>query len=273
MKLKELEKRLKHEPTNLGLRVTVAAQYQGAGRTRDAVELYRSVALAYRDQGRTQQALAVCRSILELVPEDPACKKLLIELLAPASDDPARRSSAEPTPLPKPMPHHDADPSHQRISSGEVTDVDRDLPATEGATTRPGAEDKPSVEGLAQAARTISGLFATETARPTPFEDLSNELDTRQRPRIESEQLRRVSLPPPTAPVERVEIEETAPRRREPPALPVMKPPTRPPPVKPPTRPPPVVTIPPRKPAPRDTPPDNEDELTEPRDRAEPEDD
>jgi len=80
VKLKELEKRLKNEPTNLGLRVQVAGLMREAGRSLEAVELYRSVALAYRDQGRTQQAIAVCRSILEIAPEDSACQGLLAML-------------------------------------------------------------------------------------------------------------------------------------------------------------------------------------------------
>lgn len=82
MKLKDLEKRLKQEPTNLGLRVQVAGMMREAGRSLEAVEIYRSVALAYRDQGRTQQAIAVCRSILDIAPEDSACQGLLAMLQA-----------------------------------------------------------------------------------------------------------------------------------------------------------------------------------------------
>jgi len=67
-KLKELEKRLRDEPENLGLRVMVAGAMRETGRHDEAVELYRSVAIAYRDQGRSQQAIAVCRSILEIAP-------------------------------------------------------------------------------------------------------------------------------------------------------------------------------------------------------------
>ena len=65
-RLRDLEKRLEKEPHNLGLRVTVAGMLREAGRSIEAVELYRSVAIAYRDQGRPQQAIAVCRSILAL---------------------------------------------------------------------------------------------------------------------------------------------------------------------------------------------------------------
>jgi len=69
-KLRELERRLRDEPDNLGLRVSLAAALREASRLPEAIELYRSVAVAYRDQGRTQQAIAVCRSILELAPAD-----------------------------------------------------------------------------------------------------------------------------------------------------------------------------------------------------------
>ncbi|HEY0990564.1 MAG TPA: tetratricopeptide repeat protein, partial [Kofleriaceae bacterium] len=81
-KLKELEKRLRDEPDNLGLRVMVAGALHDAGRRDDAVELYRSVAIAYRDQGRPQQAITVCRSILELAPDDRPCTELLAALMA-----------------------------------------------------------------------------------------------------------------------------------------------------------------------------------------------
>lgn len=80
MTLKELEKRLKKEPDNLGLRVQVAGLMREAGRSTEAVELYRSVALAYRDQGRTQQAVAVCKAILEIAPDDERCIALLSTL-------------------------------------------------------------------------------------------------------------------------------------------------------------------------------------------------
>ena len=88
MKLKDLEKRLKSEPNNLGLRVQAAGMMREAGRSVEAVELYRSVALAYRDQGRTQQAIAVCRSILDIAPEDSACQGLLAMLQAQGRSTP-----------------------------------------------------------------------------------------------------------------------------------------------------------------------------------------
>ena len=78
-KLKELEKRLKQEPTTSGSGSRSPALMREAGRSVEAVELYRSVALAYRDQGRTQQAVAVCRSILEIAPDDVACNALLLD--------------------------------------------------------------------------------------------------------------------------------------------------------------------------------------------------
>src|SRR5688500_13625401 len=88
-KLKELERRLKDEPDNLGLRVMVAGALIEAGRRADAIELYHSVAIAYRDHGRLQQAITVCRSILELAPDHAACRDLLGALtLDPVGDAP-----------------------------------------------------------------------------------------------------------------------------------------------------------------------------------------
>ena len=114
-KLKELEKRLRDEPDNLGLRVAVAGALHEAGRRNDAVELYRSVAIAYRDQGRSQQAITVCRSILELAPDDASCHRLLDMLLA---DQAAPRAS--PVPRPSPMPSARASPSPMRPSPSRL---------------------------------------------------------------------------------------------------------------------------------------------------------
>src|SRR5215208_4544435 len=97
-KLKELERRLRDEPENLGLRVVVAGALHEAGRQDEAIELYRSVAIAYRDQGRPQQAITVCRSILELAPDDAPCRELLAVLLAsqPWPEVPEPRHSPPP---------------------------------------------------------------------------------------------------------------------------------------------------------------------------------
>ncbi|KAB2891709.1 MAG: hypothetical protein F9K40_18850, partial [Kofleriaceae bacterium] len=59
--IRDLERDLKREPQNLALRLTLAAAYREAGRTGDAVELYRTVARAYLEQGRPGQAAAVCK--------------------------------------------------------------------------------------------------------------------------------------------------------------------------------------------------------------------
>jgi hypothetical protein len=216
-KLQELEKRLKREPDNLVLRVMVATALREAGRSVEAVELYRSVALAYRDQGRKQQAIAVCRSILEIAPEDSACQALLSSLATTSSKPPAssaspsqppRRSSLEATPLPKPVPHHVADPtssvSTPRIDPADVHDPD--LPAVEGAETRPGAEERPEVSGLAEAARRISGLIRADQDGGELEIDLASELDTRKVQRIDPSQLKKILGPPPTVPVPRVEL-------------------------------------------------------------------
>jgi len=205
-KLKELEKRLREEPDNLGLRVMVAGAMREAGRQNEAVELYRSVAIAYRDQGRTQQAIAVCRSILEIAPYDDRCHALL-NALAPPPVEPVRRSSMEETPLPRALPYHVADPTTQSLKKlSEIsiaTDVSTIAPL-DGEPTRPGSEDTPpaaAVAGIANAARRISASLVQE--------DLAAELDTRQRPRIESADLERISQPPPTVPFERIEVDSS----------------------------------------------------------------
>ena len=83
--------------------------------------------------------------------------------------------SGETTPLPKPVPHHIYDPTAGR----ERIDPDpEDLPAVEGAQTRPGADPpRAQVTGLAQAARRISGLLgpdSSETPRFGPGEDIDD---------------------------------------------------------------------------------------------------
>lgn len=189
-KLKELEKRLRDEPENLGLRVMVAGAMREAGRHDEAVELYRSVAVAYRDQGRTQQAIAVCRSILEIAPEDARCEALLSSLA------PARRSSMEETPLPRPVPYHVADPTTHSIKKLSAID----LPVTEGADTRPGDEPTRPSALTASLIGTINGPYAEE--------DLAAELETRQRVRIESHEMEKISKPPPTVPFQRVDVDD-----------------------------------------------------------------
>src|SRR5215470_14456678 len=122
-KLKELERRLRDEPDNLGLRVVLAGALHEAGRRDDAIELYRSVAIAYRDQGRPQQAMTVCRSILELAPDDEPCNALLAALLASQPEPPPRPS---PPPLLRPSPP----PSVARPSPSPSQPVPRARPAS-----------------------------------------------------------------------------------------------------------------------------------------------
>jgi len=168
VKLKELEKRLKDEPDNLGLRVQVAGLVREAGRSVEAVEHYRFVALAYRDQGRTQQAIAVCRSILEIAPEDGACQGLLAQL-APrqTGGHPVVRASPpsfEDTPLPGPIPHHVLDPTSQKY---KLSERDLRLPLPPEDTNVPDAV-------------------------PSSTMDISVELETRKRGKIPSEQLKKL---------------------------------------------------------------------------------
>jgi tetratricopeptide (TPR) repeat protein len=172
--LRELEKRLKSEPDNVGLRVAVAGALHDAGRHAEAVELYRSVAIVYRDQGRTQQAIAVCRSILEIAPDDRPCQSLLATLAPPP-----RRSSYDETPLPGPLPYHVADPttrSLKKLSSPELDAAKRvSQPELDGTFTLPEIK-----------------AIGTRTEK-----DLVSELETRKRPRIEKAELAKIAQPPP----------------------------------------------------------------------------
>ena len=194
-RVRDLEKRLEKEPGNLGLRVALAGALHEQGRVREAIELYRSVAIAYREAGRTQQAIAVCKSILELAPDDAIVRAMLLALApvsaverssersAPmsvverASERSApheRASAADVTPLPAPLPHHEADPTtrKRRLDTPTPdTEVD-ELPAVEGATTRPGNEARKSVSGLATAARRIAGMIAGEADKVDKAEEI-----------------------------------------------------------------------------------------------------
>ncbi len=269
-KLRELEKRFRDEPENLGLRVALAGAYREANRLSDAVELYRSVAMAYRDQGRMQQALAVCKSVLELAPNDAASRALLAVLTptplpparepirevavvdvdievgtlvaapvisdipvvkvpprapprAPPRDSaaPKRQSSFDETPLPRAVPYHVHDPSSAilKLSDADILTDERPPPISDGDDTQPGTElprrsstgiprrsHTPSVAGIASAARRISASLVGSTGDRDV--DVAAELDTRQRPRIESAELERLSRPPPTVPYERPDLDE-----------------------------------------------------------------
>lgn len=92
------------------------------------------------------------------------------------------------------------------LPTPDPDDDDSDgLPIMEDAKTRPGDDDSKRLRraegsGLSKAARRISEALI----KPAPLpDDLSLELDTRQRPRIESQELEKIGRPPPTVPVER----------------------------------------------------------------------
>ena len=218
-KLKELEKRLKDEPDNLGLRVMVAGALHDAGRRDEAIELYRSVAVAYRDQGRPQQAISVCRSVLELAPADASCRELLAALLAsqPAPREspppsgrltpsrlpsparsasaPARRSSGEVTPLPPPLAYHDADPT----TGARDLEPRSELPAS----LHDELASYPEIAGIANAARQISASLIAASRLDEPDHaadgDLAAERATRRMPRIGLAEHARMPGPPPAA--------------------------------------------------------------------------
>ncbi|HEY4178465.1 MAG TPA: cyclic nucleotide-binding domain-containing protein [Kofleriaceae bacterium] len=68
------------------------------------LESLRAAAIQYRDGGKTQEALGACRSALELAPDDAQLLALQASLSRRSSHDSA-------TPLPRPLPHHVADPT------------------------------------------------------------------------------------------------------------------------------------------------------------------
>ena len=261
-KLKELEKRLRDEPENLGLRIALATAYREVARMGDAIELYRSVAMAYRDQGRMQQAIAVCRSLIEIAPNDSASRALLATLIPPAPASPSqpaspvrdrevdvdidvgtlvaapiipdrpaqpipqilgrdssrsriRRSSIDETPLPRAVPYHVHDPTTSMLSKLSETDlitgVERPSMVTEpeptdAADTRPGHDPTRPSSGLANAARRISATLSG-SIRASEL-DVAAELETRQRPKIESAEAERLSRPPPTVPFRREDLDD-----------------------------------------------------------------
>ncbi len=149
---------------------------------------------------------------------------------------PARRSSFEATPLPRPMPYHLADrtSSPPRVMAEDARDSGRDsddaietTPGDEPLARRMAGETIPT--GLAQAARRISGLIAPGPLRPQrPTEppnppvaptrdlDLAAALETRERPRLSAEELDKIG-PPPTGPTEQFVLDEDLPT--PPPAL------------------------------------------------------
>jgi hypothetical protein len=147
-KLRDLEKRLRDEPNNLGLRVMFASALREAGRDSEAIELYRSVAIAYRDQGRNQQAIAVCRSILELAPDDEVSLALLTQL--------GGRPSTPSIPQP--------------ISTTSAPNLHRSAPITASPPARtPVPQMKTPAPHVIEPARRSSRSDATPLPRAVPY--------------------------------------------------------------------------------------------------------
>jgi hypothetical protein len=116
--------------------------------------------------------------------------------LSPTTPDALRRSSGELTPLPKAVPHHVFDPTgrNKRISADDLDQHDTNPDAHSRART-------PSSAGLAEAARKITGMINRE-------EDVAGPMDTRPVRKIKSEELRKITQPPPTGEHQRLSDEE-----------------------------------------------------------------
>jgi cAMP-dependent protein kinase regulator len=223
-RLRELERQVEQNPANLGVRLQLAARYHQLGRTGDAVEQYRAVARAHHDDGRQDQAIAAARTALAIAPHDaelrrlvgsdgsgPRAARVLDAAVAVRELEPLRSTtpsgSYTPTPLPGPLPYHEADPSEiHRLQSPVVEDEDDGS----GDTGETFPEDPTA--GLSSAARRISErLVALSPPVPAPLEgdDLSSELETRKRPRVDAHALAldRLGVPP-TAQFPRVDLDQ-----------------------------------------------------------------
>jgi cAMP-dependent protein kinase regulator len=114
---------------------------------------------------------------------------------SPIDSTPSQRTPSglfTPTPLPVPMPYHEADPS--KVHSMRSLGSDEESTDTHGEPTDPVAES-----GLSKAARRISErLIALSPGVPLPLEgeDLSTELETRKRPKVDAAMLDQLGVPP-----------------------------------------------------------------------------
>lgn len=206
MSLRDLEKRLLKEPDNLGLKVTVASMLHEAGRTREAVELYRTVALAYRDAGRKAQAAAVCRSILELAPGDAQCAALLASLSEPAPAPPPFRITGPvqaqepppigpgmpppreaqlriPTPVPRP-PVTPPEPAPERRSSLDETPLPKPVPYH--------VVDPTTGQNRLSPRELIDAEPTRPDGAPTSGDDVSEALATRKVRKLDSAEVRKL---------------------------------------------------------------------------------
>lgn len=125
----------------------------------------------------------------------------------------SRRSSIDETPLPRAVPYHVHDPTTSMLSKLSETDlvtgVERPSARPDpgdSADTRPGDSATRPSSGLANAARRISATLSG-SLRASEV-DVAAELDTRQRPRIESAEVARLSRPPPTVPFQRADLDD-----------------------------------------------------------------
>jgi CRP-like cAMP-binding protein len=180
--VKELEKQLKKDPGNPVLRLRLAGALVADGRSREAIEIYRSVAHGYATQGRLEQARAVCESMLEIDPGEQGTLAMLASLDAQL----ARRPMPEPEPEPPPSPAAIAAQARAKRPSGFDVDAmtpgsapnlplraprGRDTGAT-GPGSSPGsnpggpADRTPPRRGMPLPVRTLAGVAPAERTPP-----------------------------------------------------------------------------------------------------------
>jgi hypothetical protein len=217
--LKELEKRLKKEPDNLGLRVQVAGLMRESGRSTEAVELYRSVALAYRDQGRTQQAIAVCKAILEIAPDDDRCIALLSMLngrstpsIPSIAPPPAARTPTNPPPAPRAAPTNPPHAPNLPLRPSQPPQAGRPpfaQPARTGSQP-PKTSSRPPPVVVIPPKRAVSEIAGTPPPAPAraPTEPAPPSPVTARLP-LEPPARKSPSIPPGNEPKRRSSLEET----------------------------------------------------------------
>jgi hypothetical protein len=123
------------EPTNLAVRVKAGNALIQIGELAQALEMFRGVVRDHAQSGRHAQARIVAKSVLQHAPNDAV---LLAAIEGPPSGTtrppPRAGSDADRTPLPAPMPYHDADPSKISMSFA-LLDASLDT-ADESSTSR-----------------------------------------------------------------------------------------------------------------------------------------
>ncbi len=141
------------------------------------------------------------RPIVKIVPSPAGTRGAAPRAMSPSLAVRKSGTFETETPLPNPLPYHIADPTSAKLLV-PIEDLDENIETRPGPNARPPSE--PGTAGLAQAARRISGMITSSA----PALDLAQALETRQHVRLSALEIDRVSRPPPTVPVEHVDLDD-----------------------------------------------------------------